>query len=611
MERRCVDGGFGSGRLASWCIALTVLLVSPGAFGQTIKTFKHDQFSENIYEAVNELNSLGAASQNEPGFVAGEAFGALFRPNLQDYPIKILGVDVIFGGPMAFPDLNTSLDIEIYLDAGAGPAPTNATPDFTIGTTDFWNANTNEFGIPVKGNTAYQWDFDYMEEGGAPPLVTQGNIMVLFRFKEIAKNYSVEWNNFLCSKEVDFGLCGCQPISMILDQAPTQQTNIMHVSLSSCSGSKEWKYFEQVTDGLKKLNGDVIIRIRAESSDPGCQGDCNGKQCGDDGCGNPCGFCDDGDLCSNGTCLSCDCAGKQCGDDGCGNSCGTCGAGQVCSAGSCTSSCSCDGKVCGDDGCGTSCGTCAAGQLCQAGACIANCSCDGKVCGDDGCGTSCGSCSDDETCQAGACVPASTCVPDCADKACGDDGCGGTCGECTDGTCKDGKCEPTVAPADLAVTRIDPAFGYADEQTQVSILGAGFAGNMSVRLGGTELIVVQVETASLLSATVPKGLEVGTYTLIATRDGEATAFLDDAYEVRAREASSTCGDSTCDESESCSTCPADCGQCPDTGPGPDVGGATGAATSGCTSAPTNTLPAGFLLLFGLVVFAWSWRRAQG
>ncbi|MFT5433193.1 MAG: hypothetical protein ACI9OJ_003898, partial [Myxococcota bacterium] len=113
------------------------------------KTFHHDQYSENIYEAVNQVN--GQLLQNEPGFVLGEAFGAMYRPSGADYPIKILGVDVIFGGPAGFPDLSTSYDIEIYLNAGFGPEPNNTTPDFVIPTTDFWNANTNEFGIPIKG----------------------------------------------------------------------------------------------------------------------------------------------------------------------------------------------------------------------------------------------------------------------------------------------------------------------------------------------------------------------------------------------------------------------------------------------------------------------------
>lgn len=72
------------------------------------------------------------------------------------------------------------------------------------------------------------------------------------------------------------------------------------------------------------------------------------------------------------------CDGKSCGDDGCGGSCGTCQAPKsVCYAtegtcneptmvsGSCTAKC--DGKSCGDDGCGGTCGTCQAGNSCSVG----------------------------------------------------------------------------------------------------------------------------------------------------------------------------------------------------------------------------------------------------
>ncbi|MBM4371116.1 MAG: hypothetical protein FJ098_05655, partial [Deltaproteobacteria bacterium] len=61
----------------------------------------------------------------------------------------------------------------------------------------------------------------------------------------------------------------------------------------------------------------------------GCpnQGDCTGRECGDDGCGGSCGDCP-GDLaCVQGLCGEpCvpSCAGKECGDDGCGGSCGGC-----------------------------------------------------------------------------------------------------------------------------------------------------------------------------------------------------------------------------------------------------------------------------------------------
>lgn len=75
------------------------------------------------------------------------------------------------------------------------------------------------------------------------------------------------------------------------------------------------------------------------------------------------------DPCAGACVPSCD--GKQCGDDGCGGSCGTCPTGSVCQSNTCVASCvpSCSGKQCGDDGCGGSCGTCPTGFACDGGLC--------------------------------------------------------------------------------------------------------------------------------------------------------------------------------------------------------------------------------------------------
>ncbi len=68
------------------------------------------------------------------------------------------------------------------------------------------------------------------------------------------------------------------------------------------------------------------------------------------------------------------CDGKVCGDDGCGGTCGDCTDGQECSAaGLCESTCvpDCGDNVCGDDGCGGSCGLCAGeDEVCEEGACV-------------------------------------------------------------------------------------------------------------------------------------------------------------------------------------------------------------------------------------------------
>ena len=155
-----------------------------------------------------------------------------------------------------------------------------------------------------------------------------------------------------------------------------------------------------------------------------------------------------------------DCAGKQCGDDGCGGSCGTCGPGLACTDGACIPPCfpSCQGKECGDDHCCGECGACAPGMVCQdpPGSCVSPdaCvpSCMGEECGDDGCGGTCGQCPMNWYCQKGMCVP--QCSPQClvppgylSYKQCGWDECPGettcmgtgVCGVCPQGfTCAPG-----------------------------------------------------------------------------------------------------------------------------------------------------------------------------
>ena len=151
------------------------------------------------------------------------------------------------------------------------------------------------------------------------------------------------------------------------------------------------------------------------------------------GCDEVTGICD-------GVACEPSCQGKECGDDGCGGDCGTCGSGTQCEAGQCADlTCVpvCDGKVCGADGCGSQCGSCVVGQSCNdKGQCIDDgCqpACDGKVCGDNGCGGVCGQCDAGDLCESGLCVPA-PCTPDCDGKTCGDDGCDGVCGTCDSGS---------------------------------------------------------------------------------------------------------------------------------------------------------------------------------
>ncbi len=207
-------------------------------------------------------------------------------------------------------------------------------------------------------------------------------------------------------------------------------------------------------DGMSSQEESTTLEMRPLEPPP-CVPQCEGRQCGSDGCGAICGHCFtlegalDDSLCGeDGTCKpsGCvpDCGGKECGDDGCSGSCGNCAAGEECQGGTCKpAGCvpDCDGKECGYDGCTGSCGNCSPGESCKSGKCVpCQPACQGKECGGDGCGGICGTCGGGEECQAGTCKPAG-CVPDCTDKECGDDGCGDPCGECTgQDVCQEGQC---------------------------------------------------------------------------------------------------------------------------------------------------------------------------
>ena len=228
-----------------------------------------------------------------------------------------------------------------------------------------------------------------------------------------------------------------------------------------------------------------------------CPTQCEGLECGDDGCDGVCGICpDEKPWCFVGLCFEeCQpaCEGKTCGDDGCDGVCGECAEGEVCPDGNCCSPW-CGGMNCGDDGCGGVCGECAEGDECTEGVCLtpntdpgcvptpdvlacAGCACQECVCLEDPfccdtewdtlcvglciecgfcaveyeCGNGlcepgedCGACPDDcpcvfgTACAEGACEP---CEADCTDKVCGDDSCQGSCGECDEGfICSVGIC---------------------------------------------------------------------------------------------------------------------------------------------------------------------------
>jgi hypothetical protein len=110
-----------------------------------------------------------------------------------------------------------------------------------------------------------------------------------------------------------------------------------------------------------------------------CAPSCDGKNCGDDGCGGSCGSCNTISTCQDGVCTrKCQpaCLQKECGDDGCGGSCGSCGDGicinNLCQCNTtrdCRSGEACFSSTGGGTGCYPTCdafGTsCPSGQACN------------------------------------------------------------------------------------------------------------------------------------------------------------------------------------------------------------------------------------------------------
>lgn len=179
----------------------------------------------------------------------------------------------------------------------------------------------------------------------------------------------------------------------------------------------------------------------------GCEPDCSGRECGDNGCGGSCGSCSGDPTCNaSGQCVCADgrtnCAGNCVNTNRNENHCGgcdiPCAAGEECLAGVCECVPVCDGLECGDDGCDGSCGSCTGGKTCESGQCqcpSGQQDCDG-TCTDLSTDRShCGSCDNacvvGEGCVEGECIE--DCDPSCLGQECGDDGCGGSCGSCTEG----------------------------------------------------------------------------------------------------------------------------------------------------------------------------------
>jgi len=226
-------------------------------------------------------------------------------------------------------------------------------------------------------------------------------------------------------------------LDILVTQAPCDEETCLGmgadtVELDVLAGKKY--YF--VVDGQLDAFGPFMLKLQCDS---GCAPQCEGRECGSDGCGGTCGKCEGESHCSaDGECVEGPLPGCEASETaGCGG-------------------CACEACVCGqDDYCCTTLWDDFCAQLC-AGPCEG---CATGVCGDDVCdaGETCDSCVPDCGCQEGeVCTAGFCCLPSCTGKECGDDGCGGSCGDCPEGKSCNGQfqcvigggagCEPSQTP---------------------------------------------------------------------------------------------------------------------------------------------------------------------
>ena len=464
--------------------------------------FKHDEFSSDLFAAVAQVQ--GKSLPTYPGFAKDEAYGQVFSVPAGSYPLKVLGLQMLFAAPPNAPDLKTHVQIEFYYDASSGPAPSKAEPDWSVSTEDLFDPNTGATGLPIQGGVGVQIEFDWSDPANHPPLMTSGNLWVVLRFYQAPLDLSGEWGTMQCIALPDQGFCGCQKVGVLGDTSITPHVGVVHhLAAGQCSGAMTWSWAEDL--GLK---GDAILRVKVEKAG-GCVPDCSGKECGDDGCGGICGTCPAGKTCAV--------AGPD--------------------AGHCVPTCTpiCDGLECGDGGCTDrpdACGVCGAAQACVEGRCVAIRSCGNGAC-EPTAQETCESCPADCACDCGEECRSGTCVfTACEGLDCGDDGCGGSCGNCAPGqVCQGGHCAAAVS---LEIFEVSPSFGFSDEETAISVAGVGFKPGLAARLGGTLLSAIQVVGEGLFTAVVPAGMEPGMYTLFVSNPDGQSAYRKDAFEVRTR-----------------------------------------------------------------------------
>ncbi len=261
--------------------ALAALLLSAPVHADTV-VWKYDDWQGTIEQNADGKNKHPHKAY--PGFVAGEAYGQIYRPKPGDYPIKILSVKMVVASPNVTPPGDANIDIEIWNDTSQTATPNTKSPHFKISSSEFWNPQTQKDNMPLTGNTAMVYKFDYKDPQGAPKKITQGNVRLMVRFTSKAVDAQKWWNEIGCAKVEIAGVtlgCGCQKVAPLTDSSTTKKSNLMHIitPLGQCSGGKKWMWIEDVSKEGKSMSGDFILRMEVETSgaapvpDAGSSGD--------------------------------------------------------------------------------------------------------------------------------------------------------------------------------------------------------------------------------------------------------------------------------------------------------------------------------------------------
>ncbi len=234
--------------------------------------------------------------------------------------------------------------------------------------------------------------------GGVPGAVCDSNYANQGCYTGIAPAHRVQCDNNVWK---DLGPCAANEYCNVQNDGsdPTGVKKLAICVASSTGGGLD------ATSGGDSTGGgqDLIIANKdgAKSDNGGCVPQCDGKECGADGCGGNCGKCPTAapncvqGLCKSGTCTK-QCANKQCGDDGCGGKCGTCSGSKTCNAsgqcvgggGTLTVGSSCFGNYSG----------CPAGSKCAISGELSDYICQTVRSPGQTCGPGVGDCADGSTC---------------------------------------------------------------------------------------------------------------------------------------------------------------------------------------------------------------------